>query len=623
MKNSLDQKLALLVKGIAIATNAFVEQSAKANKKYVEMREKVRDELKTTFKALNKNYKKLGNAYNELTGSLKTAAGDITRNGMKLSQALRDIVKDSEGTKAKTPGDNPVSTSSKEKKSNDKGSKGRSRKKDNKGAKRERTKRNIGKKYNPNNGRPDTEKKGAPKNNSTPPVATDSNGGSVGKLDAFNKMADNINNMQGTVLNIMKGVDQAAKSGDFKPLAAELAKIPGPIGKVAEVALQSYEIGNKLYDWYMEYGGGNERDAKDFKGKQNVVNNELFSDKEKDVQQKRKNKFSKDREYLVKNGVITEDESKQYQNDFDKEKHTGKLDTAVKIGKMKENHEKFRKDKAKLTPEQSEKLEQSQNDFSTWKKGEESNIQDAVKSGNIEANSVEYFAMFNKLQLQAIEKLRTLAREYQKLGANFISGNFSKQADKASQDFQADAYQRKNAIEQRRDDDILGKAGKGDKLGQTNQAMLDRSNEELAVYKSELDILERNDAPDKSQKRQEIKKKISTKTEEIKGIKRAIAQEQSVATRTNVVSNTSGFGGDLPSQNSTLPVSPKVPGRDAAVRIGLNSTKYNPAALAAKARAPMYMQNATGLAQQSNQDIHRTLKQVKDILNARLPRDSF
>ncbi len=232
----------------------------------------------------------------------------------------------------------------------------------------------------------------------------------------FNKVADTITQIQGHVSGMITSLDKAIETGDMTPVVQELAKIPGAIGQVAKVAMQSYKIGNQAYDFYMKNMGGEERLIKDTVDSTTAVSDHSYQDKNYVMAKRQVTQYRDFLDELVANKQISEEESKKRLIAYFAELKNGRRDTYQKtrnqVYAMRED-----KDNAKrLGSKKLKEMENKEGQYNEWRKNSEKQIQDAVISGKVKKDSYEYFKMVQDMEDETLKKLIKLKNEFKSLG---------------------------------------------------------------------------------------------------------------------------------------------------------------------------------------------------------------
>lgn len=491
--------------------------------------------------------------------------------------------------------------------------------------------------------------------------------------DAINKIA----NIQNSIENVATAVNKVAETGDLTPLVNELAKIPGPIGQIASVASQSFKIGNQMYDFYMKNLGGQERLDKETEEESTRMNN-AYKEGDKSIDQSFDKRIKIRLKALVENGIMSQDEADQKFKQFLDEKKENRKHTYTEVQNSYFTMVEDQKNEKRLGKDKLASLQKTEDGHKDWYATENKKIQDDVGSGKLEAGSDKYFARKQDLQLEAIKRFRKMRDMYRSLGMNTKTIQTENRIREEEANFAHTSTQRRAAIKNRSDKDIVGEAGKGDKLGETTAAKIKRAEEELASYNMEYRAINKKD-PSASVKESELTGKMRTTSEKISRLKKELAVEKSGGAGSSKVAMSSdcgkklddlksmldtelsegnikksvdkileemkkyypgdqyktagptnspesddmGFGGDVNNPeagNSLVAGSSKAAG---TLKTALGSSSNRLAHDPGIARATISLPATATTPQQSSNDIHQTLKRVKEIIDKRLPGESF
>ena len=243
--------------------------------------------------------------------------------------------------------------------------------------------------------------------------------------------------------------------------------------------------------------------------------------------------------------------------------------------------------------------------------------------------------------------------------------------------FDSTSRQRHAAIKNRKDKDIIGELGKDDKLGETTEARVKRAEEELVSYKMDYKAIDVA-GPDAKAKQDDVKEKMRVTSEKINALKKDLAVEnsggagssnvvmssdfgqklddlktmldselsdgnikksvdkileelknnyssgddKSSGTEDSAVTSDIGFGGDIEGDNLSTPPTTGIPS-GSIVKSALEPARNRLALDPGLARSTINLPATATTPQQSTNEVHQTLKKVKEIIERRLPGDYF
>ncbi len=493
-------------------------------------------------------------------------------------------------------------------------------------------------------------------------------GGAMGKLDAFSQMASSISSMQGNVSNILTGVEKAAKSGDFTPLMQELSKMPGAIGQGFEVALQGFQLGKQINKMIMDHGGQKLLDKASVEGSKDMNNSWSAGDKRS--QQNIDNTFKMRLKELVKAGWLTNEEADQKKSDYRNEKKENSKKTYTEMYNLHRNMKAYSELGKKYGAEKVAEVKKKEEDYVSWYEGGKKEIDKRVDDGEIKRGGEEYWELMNKLLFDAMSKLKEMVEYFKKLEMKPQTEKYEEKAREAKSNFDATLKLTRSAADSNARDQRLSESGR------TREDKVKALRKERDRTIREADAIDMNPAVENADKKkdelsweaQKLKNEIdklekggggsfdgpgensnggNSCCEPVEGLLKSIAKNvgdiagkvtapgvrvdnhpgaETVGSTNASVENDAGLrfmGGDarVSRVKNALPDLPAVPAVSGLP--SLPGPSSSPAVFASKARVPMSMQSTVNVTQESNKAIHQTLKQMKDLIERRLPGDAF
>ncbi len=353
----------------------------------------------------------------------------------------------------------------------------------------------------------------------------------MSKLDAFSQMATNIGNIQGSVSNILSGVDEAAKSGDFQPLIQELSNMPGAIGQSFGVALKGFQLGKQINKMVMDHGGQEWLYNKTVQETKAMDNARTGAKEYTNLQEA--NKVKRRINALVENNVISQEEGDKLRINYFKERYIGKKDAFMEVQKKYFTMEEDKANEKRVGSKKLKEMDDKEAQYKEWRKNRQKLIHDAVISGKVKKDSYEYFKMVQDMEDETLKKLIKLKNEFKSLGMKTKTKQMEEAIRNTKSTRKKLSGQAHAAITNQ------SYAQMGTKEGQTIQNQIKNLEQKREQYLRDANSTEDNN------KKKNLRKQAQAAKVEIDNLKVELAkQEKAKAEQTKVAINSGGMQGD-------------------------------------------------------------------------------